>query len=179
MLINDILELTMPKSRVNCCHGETAEGWNPNGAAASRPAEGCRGAMLGKMQARLCRIRILSVSASGSRPAGRNERRDASRSVAPPASHLEPHFITRSPLAAHTMSSNPLSAAALAKARQLREGKTQGHPSTKEAVGLRSLRNECGGGHEDQGSGWGFWLAVAAAVLGLFLPLSGIPGRDN
>ena len=29
MLINDILELTMPKSRVNCCHGEIAEGGTP------------------------------------------------------------------------------------------------------------------------------------------------------
>jgi hypothetical protein len=72
-----------------------------------------------------------------------------------------------------------LSAAALAKARQLREGKTQVHPSTKEAVRLRSLRNGCGGGQEGQGSGWGFWLAVAAAVVGLFFPLLGIPGRDS
>ena len=111
----------------------------------------------------------------------RRQERTARRKSQRRASSQPPRttFITRSPLAAHTMSSNPLSAAALAKARQLREGKTQGHPSTKEAVGLRSLRNECGGGHEDQGSGWGFWLAVAAAVLGLFLPLSGIPGRDN
>ena len=29
MLINDILELTMPKSRINCCHGEIAEGGTP------------------------------------------------------------------------------------------------------------------------------------------------------
>ncbi len=111
----------------------------------------------------------------------RRQERTARRKSQRRASSQPPRttFITRSPLAAHTMSSNPLSAAALAKARQLREGKTQVHPSTKEAVGLRSLRNECGGGHEGQGSGWGFWLAVAAAVLGLFLPLSGIPGRDN
>ena len=111
----------------------------------------------------------------------RRQERTARRKSQCRASSQPPRttFITRSPLAAHTMSSNPLSAAALAKARQLREGKTQVHPSTKEAVGLRSLRNECGGGHEGQGSGWGFWLAVAAAVLGLFLPLSGIPGRDN
>jgi len=88
-------------------------------------------------------------------------------------------FVTRSPLAAHTMSSNPLSAAALAKARRLGEGKTQVHPTSKEAAGLRSMRNECGSGQEGQGSGWGFWLAVAAAVLGLLFPLSGIPGRDS
>ena len=84
----------------------------------------------------------------------RRQERTARRKSQRRASSQPPRttFITRSPLAAHTMSSNPLSAA-LAKARQLREGKTQGHPSTKEAVGLRSLRNECGGGHEDQGSG--------------------------
>jgi hypothetical protein len=111
----------------------------------------------------------------------RRQERTAQRKSQRRASRQPPRttFVTRSPLAAHTMSSSPLSAAALAKARQLREGKTQVLPSSKEAAGLRSLRNKCGSGQEGQGSGWGFWLAVAAAVLGLFLPLSGIPGRDN
>ena len=106
----------------------------------------------------------------------RRQERTARRKSQRRASSQPPRttFITRSPLAAHTMSSNPLSAAALAKARQLREGKAQAHASSKNAAAVPSLRNECAGGQEGQGGGWGFWLAVAAAVLlGPFLVLAG------
>jgi hypothetical protein len=107
----------------------------------------------------------------------RRQERTARRKAQRHVSHqtTRPTFVKGSPWATRTASANSIAAAALAKARQLREGKTQVHPSSKEAAGLRSMRNECGSGQEGQGSGWGFWLAVAAAVLGLFLPLSGIP----
>jgi hypothetical protein len=107
------------------------------------------------------------------RTARRKSQRHAFRQVP------RPTFVKGSPWATHP-TTNPLSAAALAKARQLREGKTQAQPSSKNAAAVRSLPNERVGGQEGHGTAWGFWLAVAAAVvLGPFLVLAGISGRDT
>jgi|SRR6266851_8183896 len=104
----------------------------------------------------------------------RTARRKSQRHVSQQATR--PTFVKGSSWVTRTASANSIAAAALAKARQLREGKAQAHASSKNAAAVPSLRNECAGGQEGQGGGWGFWLAVAAAVLlGPLLVLSGAP----
>ncbi len=99
MLINDILELTMPKSRVNCCHGETAEGGTPMEPllVGRREAAKLLGLSLRSLDHAVCRgllkprrlgRRVLFIPEELRRFASRDHGRS---SVAPPASHLEPH----------------------------------------------------------------------------------------